>query len=290
MTVHQSEVAVRRALDPRGTQRDAEQGAGWYAVLARVGLVAKGLSFGIVGFLALKLAIGDGGKTTSREGALRSLAHHSYGKILLIALACGFAAYALWRFVQAFAERGDSSAKAKTWGKRAGYVARGLIYAGLTFSAVKIVLGAGGSESQTQKAHKTAAVVLSWPGGTWIVGVVGVAVIGAGIWNLYRAITRNFEKKWRAGRMGKTARTWGGRVGVAGHLARAVVFSLIGIFLIKAAIDYKPRDAIGLDGALQKLAHASYGPYLLGLTAGGLICYALYCLVDARYRDVSTSA
>ena len=290
MTVHQTEADVRRALNPQRARQDAERGAGWYAVIARVGLVAKGLSFGIVGFLALKLALGDGGKTTSRQGALQSLAHHSYGKILLILLACGFAAYALWRFVQAFAEHADPDSAAKTWGKRAGYIGRGLIYAGLTFSAAKIVAGSGGGQSQNQKAHKTAALVLSWPGGKWLVGAAGLAIIAAGLWNLYRGITRKFEKKWRTGQMGATARRWGGRAGVAGHLARAVVFLLIGIFVIKAAVDYNPRDAIGLDGALQKLAHASYGPYLLGLTAAGLICYALYCFVDARYRDVSVSA
>lgn len=89
--------------------------------------------------------------------------------------------------------------------------------------------------------------------------------------------------------MSETERTWGGRAGVAGHLARAVVFGLIGIFVTKAAVDYNPKDAIGLDGALQKLAGTVYGPYLLGLTAAGLLCYAVYCLVDARYRDVSTN-
>ena len=62
---------------------------------------------------------------------------------------------------------------------------------------------------------------------------------------------------------------------------------LIGVFVVRAAADYSPKDAIGLDGALQKLANAGYGPYLLGITAAGLVCYGLYCLVDARYRDVS---
>lgn len=279
---------------PENARAKAQQGSGWYAVLARSGLVAKGFSYGIVGFLAAKLAFGDGGKATSRQGALQTIAQHSYGKVLLIMLACGFAAYAIWRFVQAFAEResadGKSKSALKKWGKRAGYIARGLIYASLTFSTVKILVGSGGGQSQNQKAHKTTAVVLSWPAGTWIVGAVGVAIIAAGLWNLYRGVSRNFEKKWRMGGMSHTARTWGGRVGMVGHLARAAVFSLIGIFVIKAAVDYNPREAIGIDGALQKLAHASYGPYLLGLTAAGLICYALYCFVDARYRDVSTQA
>jgi hypothetical protein len=264
----------------RHARAKAESGSGWYAVLARTGLVAKGVSFGIVGVLAIKLALGDGGKATSREGALQSLAQQSFGKVVLILLALGFGAYALWRFVQAFAER--------KWGARAGYVGRGLIYAALTLSAVKILVGAQTNGSQTQRAHKTAATILGWPAGTWIVGIAGALIIGVGLWNLYRGLSRNFEKKWRSG-MGETARKWGGRAGVLGHIARAAVFTLIGIFVVKAALDYNPKDAIGLDGALQKLAHASYGPYLLGLTAAGLICYGLYCLVDARYRDVSTN-
>lgn len=58
---------------------------------------------------------------------------------------------------------------------------------------------------------------------------------------------------------------------------------------MKAAVEFDPKDAIGIDGALRKLANAPQGPYLLGLVAAGLLCYALYCLVDARYRDVSAN-
>jgi hypothetical protein len=288
----QLELRGKARLGGKGgdVQAKAQSGTGWYAALARAGLVAKGISFGIVGALALKLALGDGGKATSRQGALQALAQHSFGKIALIALAIGFAAYAAWRFVQAFAERDDSTEKgaAKKWAKRAGYIGRGLIYAGLTVSTIKILTGSGGGESQNQKAHKTAATVLSWPGGTWIVGIVGAAIFAAGLWNLYRGVSQKFEDRWRTGELSARARKWGGRVGVVGHVARGVVFGLIGIFIVKAAVDYNPKDAIGLDGALQKLAHASYGPYLLGLTAAGLVCYGLFCLVDARYRDVST--
>jgi hypothetical protein len=274
----------------REVEQKAQSGSGWYAWLARGGLVAKGISFGIVGALAIKLTTGNGGEATSRQGALQSLAQHGWGKVLLILLALGFAAYALWRFVQAFAEKdkeGGEKGEAKKWGKRAGYIGRGLIYAGLTFSTLKILTASGQQQSQNQKAQSTTSTVFDWPGGRWIVGIAGLAIIGAGLWNLYRGITRKFEDKWRTGEMSKTERTWGGRAGIAGHVARFVVFGLIGVFVTKAALDYNPDDAIGLDGALQKLAHASYGPFLLGLTAFGLVCYGLYCLVDARYRDVS---
>ena len=175
------------------------------------------------------------------------------------------------------------------WGKRAGNVGRGVIYAGLTYSTLRIVAGSGGGQSQDQKAHKSTAMVLGWPGGRWLVGAAGLCLIGAALWNLYRGLSKKFEDKWRVARLSPSVRRWGARAGVAGHVARFVVFGLIGIFVTKAAIDYKPSDAIGLDGALQKLAHASYGPWLLGLTAAGLVAYGIYCLVDAGLRDVSAN-
>jgi hypothetical protein len=252
---------------------------------ARVGLVAKAISYGIVAVLAIKVALGDGGKATSRSGALETLAHESFGKVLLIVLAVGFAAYALWRVVQALFEAAEEDGL-KKWGKRAGYVGRAAIYAGLTYSTVKILTGSGGGASQTAKAHKTTAHVLSWPLGTWIVGIAGACVVGAGLYNGYRGITQKFRKKWDESRMSGVEQTWGTRAGVVGLLARLVVFALIGAFAIKAAVEYDPKDAIGLDGALQKLAGQTYGEWLLGLTAAGLFAYGIYCLVDARYRKV----
>ena len=101
-----------------------------------------------------------------------------------------------------------------------------------------------------------------------------------------RAISRRSDSdKWRSSNKCATRRS-AERVGVAGLLARGVVFGLIGAFVVKAAIDYDPREAIGLDGALQKLAHQTYGEWLLGLTAIGLLAYAIFCLVEARYRRV----
>jgi len=292
------DVDVARKVGPSAghaaeeTRARAETGSGWYAWLARAGLVAKGVSYGIVAALAIGVAIGTGGQTTSRQGALATLAQETWGKIALIVLAAGFAAYAIWRFIQAYAEReddDDEKAKLKKWGKRAGYVGRGLIYASLTYTTVKLLVDAGHQQSQDAKAKQTTATVLDWPAGRWLVGIGGLCLVGALLWNAYRGVTKKFEDKWRSGEMSKTEQKWGARVGVAGHLARAVVFTLIGIFVLKAALDYDPSEAIGLDGALQKVADAAYGPYLLGLTAAALLCYGLYCLFDARYRDVSAN-
>jgi hypothetical protein len=86
--------------------------------------------------------------------------------------------------------------------------------------------------------------------------------------------------------MSAPVRNWIEWIGTFGHLARMVVFGLVGVFLINAATDYNPSKAVGLDGALAKLAHASYGPFLLGIVAAGLIAFGLYSLSDARYRRI----
>ena len=265
--------------------RDQVENASWLNALARVGLVAKGVSYALVGVLAIKLAVDSGGEATSRQGALHTLAQHSFGKFVLIGLAFGFAAYAVWRFAQAFFDKNNDGDGAKGLAKRAGYFGSGAIYAGLTYSTIKILSGSA-EQSQNQKAHKTAATVLSWPAGKWIVGAAGLVLIGVGLWNGYRALEKKFLKNWKTEQMGATAQRWGTRSGVVGLSARMVVFALIGVFVVKAADDYNPREAIGLDGALQKLASQSYGSWLLGLVAAGLLAYAVFCFFEARYREV----
>ena len=289
--LQQGEEFVSRKAEK--TRAKAESGTGWYAGTARAGLVAKGISYALVGALAVAVAVGHGGKATSRTGALATIADESWGTVVLVVLAFGFAAYALWRLIQAIFEREDdedgAAGAAKKWGKRAGYVGRALIYAGLTYSTLQLVSDSGDHQSQTGNARETTSTVFDLPAGRWIVAIIGLAVVGAGVWNVYRGISKKFAKKWRGG-MSHAERKWGTRAGIAGHIARGVVFTLIGIFLTKAAIDFDAKDAIGIDGALQKVAGAPYGPWLLGLTAAGLIAYGLFCFVDARYRDVSANA
>ena len=205
--------------------------------------------------------------------------------MLLVTLAIGFAAYALWRLAETIWPAGDDGFLKRT-AKRIGTLARSAIYAGLTYSALKIAFGSGGGESQNAKAHQATAQVLSWDNGKWIVVVAGGALVAAGLYNAYRGLTTKFTKHWDTARMSATALRWCERVGLVGLVARAIVFGLIGAFMIKAAVEYDPREAIGLDGALQKLANQAYGSWLLGLTAAGLVAYALFCLIEARYREV----
>jgi hypothetical protein len=258
----------------------------WVDRLARFGLVAKGLSYGLVGVLAAALAIWGGGKATSRQGALETLADESWGKAILVGMAFGFGAYAIWRLAQAIFDRADEGSGVTGLAKRAGYLGRAALYGALTVTTVTLLDGSERTTSETGKAREATARVLDWPAGRWLVALGGAILIGAGIFNAYRALTQKFEEKWRSGEMTRFERDWGPRLSSIGLLARFVVFSLIGFFLVKAAYQYDPEEAIGLDGALRKIVQASYGPVLLGVVAAGLLCYALFCFFEARYRRV----
>jgi hypothetical protein len=257
------------------------QEVGW---LGRAGLAAKGLSYGIVGVLALLVAFGEGqGKTTDRKGALQAVGAYPLGKVLLVLLAAGFAGYAVWRFVDAIYDRRDKGDDASGLTKRAGAAARGAFYAGLCVVTVSIILGAsGGSGSE----KKEAARVMDWPGGRWLVGAVGLAVLAGGLYNVWRGVSRKFMKDLKKGEMGEKEETTYRVVGIVGHLARGVVFLLVGWFLLKTAWEFDPKEAVGVDGALRKLARSSNGQLWLGAVAAGLGAYGAFCIVQARYRRV----
>jgi Domain of Unknown Function (DUF1206) len=251
--------------------------------LARSGFVARGLIYGIIGTLAIKLAIGAGGTTTNQQGALKTIAHQPFGKVLLILVAIGLAGYALWRLVRALLGHGPEDADSGF--DRVAAFGSGVVYAGLCAIAVEILLGSG-SGGGSGNASKTTAGVFGWPGGTWLVGIAGAVLIGIGLYQGYRGLSKDFLKDSKTEQMSARVRSWIEWIGTFGHLARMVVFGLVGVFLIKAAIDYNPNKAVGLDGALAKIAHASYGPFLLGIVAAGLIAFGVYSLSDARYRRI----
>ncbi len=252
---------------------------GW---LARLGLVAMGVSYGLVAVLAILLALDHGGKATDRQGALQTLAKDGFGRAVVIMLAVGFAAYAVWRVAQAIFDRGGEGTKPKGLAKRAGYLGRALIYAGLCFTAVSVLMGASGSSSE----KKEAAWVLDWPAGRLIVAAVGVGFLIAAGWNVVRGLLRKFKKQLDMSSMSETTEKAVSSVALVGLLARGVVFGLIGVFLVKAAWEYDPQEAIGVDGALRKVVAQSHGELLLGVVAAGLLAFAVYCLVQARYRRV----
>ena len=202
----------------------------------------------------------------------------------------GFAAYVLWRIVQAFAEREDGDeAKERA---RSGASARAT-------SAVRRSTLAHLFDDRDRRGLRRRAVaepegaparratVLDWPAGRWLVAIGGVIVAGVGVWNLYPGLAPKFEDNWRTGEMSATQRRWASRVGLAGHVARFVVFALIGVFVDEGRERLRPEGGDPPRRRAPEARARCLRALAAGFTAAGLLCYGAFCLADARYRDVS---
>jgi hypothetical protein len=254
----------------------------WIERAGRVGLVAKAVSYGLIGVLAIQIPLGQGGQAADRQGVLRQLATESWGKAALVAMAIGFTAYALWRFADGLYDRQGEGSDVKGMAKRAKSFGTGVLY--LASAAVAVMLMQSASSDTGGNEQQETARVLEWPAGRWIVLAVAVGFVADGAVNVYRGWTESFRERLAEHQMHGSTKVWGIRSGKVGHIARGVVFTIIGVFLGKAAIEYDPDEAVGIDGALLKLVEQPYGKVLLFLVAAGLIVYAVYCLVEARYR------
>ena len=260
---------------------------GW---LGRAGLAAKGAIYALIGLLALQVALDgrDSAERPDKEGALQLVVEQPFGKVLLGLLAVGFAAYALWRLAQAVVDRESKGDGAKGLARRAGYAAVGIWYAVLTLLAISKLLsgsssgGSGGSGGRSEESQATAGV-FDLPLGRWLVlGVAAGFVAAAGV-NIYRAFSGKLEDHLDR-HMSEGTRKTVLAVGSVGHIARGVVFGLIGLFLAKAALEFDSQEARGLDATLLELAQQPYGPAMLAAVAVGLGAYAVWCWVEARYR------
>lgn len=255
---------------------------------ARAGLVAKAALYATVAILALMLAAGFGGTATDKQGAIAVLASKDFGTYILTFLGIGLAGYALWRLAMAALDTDNAGTDAEGVVKRVGYAVSGVSYGALAVLALSIALDSGGASGSGNSGGTQAqtAGILGWPAGQWIVGAVGLIVIGFAGYCAYKGIVASFMDDLNTGRMSAREKDLAVWLGRGGHVARAVVLGIAGVFLLTAAVQHDPGDARGLDGALKELIQAPAGPWLLGAVALGLLAFAAYCALEARYRSV----
>jgi hypothetical protein len=273
----------------QAAQRAAMHASPAIVALARAGYAAKGVTYGLVGGLALLAAFGSRGTTTGSKGALATLLEQPFGQVILTVIAVGLAGYALWCFVRAIIDPEDDGNDAKGIGKRLVQFGKGVVHVMLVVAVVGMIRGTGDSGNEDRGIEQWTAKLMSFPLGIWLVGLIGAGIIAYGARQLYRAWTVDLDDQLGLGRMGPAAHRWTLRVSRFGMAARGVVFGVIGVFLINAALKANPDEATGVGGALQALQRQPYGSALLALIALGLIAYGVYELIRARYRRIETA-
>jgi hypothetical protein len=258
--------------------------------LAQAGLIARGVLYCLIGVLAIQVAFGSASsQQASQSGALRTLAQQPGGTLLVALVGLGLLAYAAWRGVQFFTEDGDEDGDSEVKDKviRASYLVRAVIYVALAFTAFSIAFGGGGGSSGGGSSQQalTATIMKDVPGGVFLIGLVGLILIGVSIYHAYKAFTTDFMEDLRQHELSATERTWYTRMGIAGYTARAITYALIGLFVLRAAITFNPSQAQGLDAALLELSQTTGGPWILTAVALGLFMFGTFAIVRARYLD-----
>jgi hypothetical protein len=254
--------------------------------LARAGYAAKGVVYSLVGLLAVLAAWGQGGETTGTKGAMHNLMSRPFGVVMVGLLAVGLAGYALWCIVQAVADPEYAGTDGKGIAKRAFRAFKGVVHLSLVVAAVGMVTGRGGGNDGESNIDRWTAWLMSWPMGVWMVGIVGLYVVGYGAWQLIRAWRVKIDRMLALGQLPADARRTVIHVSRFGIGARGVVFGVIGVGLVVAARHANPAEARGVGGSLDWLAQQAYGKWLLTVVAAGLMAYGFYEFVRARYRVI----
>lgn len=249
--------------------------------LARLGLASRGLVWLVLAFLAGSLALG-GSAQADQDGALRALKDTAFGGPLLAVLGTGFAGYALWLLLSAAVGHRDEGGSDRVL-HRLMSLLKGLVYGFLSFSTFSFLLRDGGGSGSAQSRT---AEAMSYPGGRLAVGVVGLVVVGVGVYFVVKGLRRKHSECLEHYRVPSGLRRPAVLVGAVGYVGRGVTLGLVGAFLVRAAATFDPDDAKGLDAALQAVVAQPYGRVLLGLTVVGLLAYALWSFVEAAYREI----
>jgi hypothetical protein len=267
----------------RRAERTAKQAAdsGPIKTLGRVGLVAYGVVHLLVAYLAVRVALGGGGRA-DKTGALQAIAEQPAGRFLLWVLAVGLAALTLWQLAEAGWGHQDRRPQRRRSLQRLVSLGEAAVAGALAFSAFKVASGKGAKS----KGEKAAFVdkVFDWPAGQLLVAVVGLGIVAVALYLVYRGMTRRFVEDLDLAGAEPHARDAAIRFGQVGWTALGVAYGIIGLLIVYSAVTYDAKKATGMDTALKTLAGQSYGTALLLIVAAGLACFGLYCLFDARYR------
>ncbi len=253
-------------------------------VLARTGLVAKGILYCLIGVLAFMAAFelnGQSNVDASKKGVFELILKQTGGQILLALVLFGLLCYCAWRFYEAV-NKGNGSFNKKTIGKRLRYFFSGLVYLSLAIYGTKLLLF--NEKDNGDGTEQLAATLLDKPFGQWLVGIFGLIIAGVGIYQLWYGVSEKYRK--HVGNLGlrnnhaKTILV----AGKGGYVARGIVWLIIAWLLLKAAIHASSKEAGDTGKAFGFLENSPFGSYMLGAVGAGLICYGIFSFVRAQYE------
>jgi hypothetical protein len=271
----------------RTTQRGRHVAAGRWVLAARAGYVARGVLYGVMGLLALGIALGAGGRAVDQRGGLVFLAGNVFGRAVLFVFIVALAGYAAWGFVRAIYDPLGRGSDASGIVQRLAYLWSGLTYAALVWFALQLFGGGSNVDVNGDTVQAFVATLLRNPaGGTLTVGA-GLLAIGAGIVQFVEARRGSFRRDLKRSQMSSRARRYSDFLGQYGLMARGVTFVVVGWFLVQAGLSHDPAQAHGYSGAFAFILQQPFGRVLLGVTAAGFVALGLHSFICARWMRLT---
>lgn len=250
----------------------------WLDGAVRLGMVAYGLVHLMIAWLALQLVFGGSKESASSSGALHELAQQPFGQVLVWLVAIGLFLLVVWRILEALTGHEDEDG-ATRGRKRLASAVKAVLYGALGVSAIRVAVGEGSKGGQ----DSTTAKVMNLPGGQFIVGAIGLAIVAYGALLIYRAWSDKFaehlDAKGKSGDSGTAYLAFG----KAGYTSKGLAIGIIGGLFLYAAFTHEAKKSGGLDQALQKVLQQPFGQWLLAAMALGIGCYGLFCFARARH-------
>ncbi|KAF0675201.1 DUF1206 domain-containing protein [Profundibacterium mesophilum] len=253
----------------------------WAIPVMRAGYAGRALVYLAVAGLSL-WAIMRGGQAQGTETALARLEGSGWGIAVLVLIALGMGCYAVWRLIDALYDLECYGTDGKGIIARIGMIVTGAVHLALGVTVIGVLLNSGSDSGGGSGIAKLAGTVMKWPGGRWIVGIAGIAVIGAGIYYINKGWAQKYRKHLAANHF---TVHWNPalRAGVA---AQGIIVAIIGGFLVFAAMTADPNKAAGVGKVFDWLASQTFGNILVILICIGLLGFALFCAVNAAYKVI----
>lgn len=254
----------------------------WFELAVRIGYVVRGLLYGLMGLFALGFALGYPIDPADQRGVMYAFVHQRWGFVLLLMAIVTLAAYSVWGFVRAIYDpfkRGDDTPGVAA---RIGFAWSGLNYAGLVIFATGFLLGLSRSNDRNWIPDMINAI-LSRPFGGVVISVAGAIGVIAGLAQFVDAYKATFRKDLKRNQMNEPERVTADVLGRIGMLARGVIFTMLGNFILQAGLHHDPSRSGGIGVAFADIAEQPLGHILLATVAGGFIALGLHSCANARW-------
>ncbi|HEY7202445.1 MAG TPA: DUF1206 domain-containing protein [Candidatus Dormibacteraeota bacterium] len=273
------------AQDARKAEREARHAAANPLLdrAERLGYVVRGLLYGVMGFLALQVALGTGGRAVDQRGGLLFLTGNPFGKAVLVVCVVGLAAYSVWGVVRAVFDPWNRGSDAGGLVQRAAYLWSALSYAVLVLFGLQLLVGASRAGADQDPVQGWASALLSHPAGDWLTVAAGAAAVAGGLAQFFEAYRAGFRRDLQRMRMTEAERSAADLVGRLGYLGRGIAFVGVGWLLVQAGLHHDPAQAHGYGGAFLLLLAQPFGRLLLAGVALCFVALGLHSLAYARW-------